>query len=263
MNRIQALEALVCLSAGGAVSVVGGNWRIFNEMIIDSGAKLNLDTPVISIDKAIRGGKILWGVSSAEGSRLYDGVVIASPFVFPRLSYLIKHQSNISMNPVPISIPAVNYMTLHVTLVATKAVINPGYFKCNNSVPSAILTTLPNNTADTPIFNSLSRILRLPTGESVYKIFSPDKITTKILEELFVGAPIDWTFRKAWQAYPQLDAISTFAPLELYPGIEGAGVWYTSGIESFISTMETSALSGRNIATLIFKRLWGENNSSL
>jgi len=97
----------------------------------------------------------------------------------------------------------------------------------------------------------------------VYKIFSPDKITTKILEEFFIDAPIDWTFRKVWQAYPQLDPISTFAPLELYPGIEGAGVWYTSGIESFISTMETSALSGRNIATLISKRLWGENNSSL
>ena len=28
-------------------------------------------------------------------------------------------------------------------------------------------------------------------------------------------------------------------------------LWYTSGIESFISTMETSALMGRNVAKLI------------
>jgi prenylcysteine oxidase/farnesylcysteine lyase len=28
-------------------------------------------------------------------------------------------------------------------------------------------------------------------------------------------------------------------------------LWYTSGIESFISTMETSALSGKNVARLI------------
>jgi prenylcysteine oxidase/farnesylcysteine lyase len=29
------------------------------------------------------------------------------------------------------------------------------------------------------------------------------------------------------------------------------GVWYTGGIESFISTMETSALMGRNVAALM------------
>jgi len=28
-------------------------------------------------------------------------------------------------------------------------------------------------------------------------------------------------------------------------------LWYTSGIESFISTMETSALMGRNVAKLV------------
>jgi prenylcysteine oxidase/farnesylcysteine lyase len=30
-------------------------------------------------------------------------------------------------------------------------------------------------------------------------------------------------------------------------------VWYTGGIESFISTMETSALMGRNVASLMFQ----------
>lgn len=163
--------------------------------------------------------------------------------------------SNISMNPLPI-IPPVTYITLHVTLVATNAVYNPGYFNFNRSVPSVILTTLPNNTVDIPIFNSLSRVLRLPTGESVYKIFSPNKITNELLEELFIGAPFDWVYRKTWQAFPRLDPIEAFAPLELYPDLGGTGVWYTSGIESFISTMETSALSGRNIAALIARRLW-------
>ncbi len=159
------------------------------------------------------------------------------------------------MNPRPF-IPPVTYMTLHVTLVATKAVYNPGFFNLNRSVPSAILTTLPYNTDDIPIFNSLSRVLRLPTGESVYKIFSPGTITNELLDELFSGAPIEWIFRKTWEAYPRLDPIETFAPIELYPYLEGTGVWYTSGIESFISTTETSALSGRNIAALITKRLW-------
>lgn len=31
----------------------------------------------------------------------------------------------------------------------------------------------------------------------------------------------------------------------------GAGIWYTSGIEAFISTMETSSLMGKNVARLV------------
>ena len=38
----------------------------------------------------------------------------------------------------------------------------------------------------------------------------------------------------------------TFEDLEL-----ARGLYYTSGIESFISTMETSALMGKNVAQLI------------
>lgn len=161
------------------------------------------------------------------------------------------------MDPILVSIPSVAYMTLHVTLLATKARINPAYFNVSKSAPSVILTTIPKDRSESPIFTSLSRVLLLRSGESVYKIFSLDGITNEILKDLFVGAPIDWIHRKAWDAYPKLDPINTFAPLELYTGYDSAGVWYTSGIESFISTMETNALSGRNIAALIAKRLWG------
>ena len=168
-----------------------------------------------------------------------------------------------SMIPPPVNIPKVTYVTLDVTLIATKAAINPAFFNLNDTVPSAILTTLPSNMSDTPIFTSLSCVLLLPTGESVYKIFSRNKITDEILNKLFVDAPIDWIHRKTWQAYPNLDPIDSFAATELYPDSQGAGVWYTSGIESFISTMETSALSGRNIAALIARRLWGDINLNL
>jgi len=167
--------------------------------------------------------------------------------------------SNITMNPLPASIPKVAYMTLHVTLVATKAPIRPEFFNLNHPVPAAILTTFPKNISDAPFFNSISRVRILHSGESVWKIFSPKRVSEKTLEELFgEGASVDWIHRKVWQAYPRLDPISEFAPLELYPHEppDSVGVWYTSGIESFISTMETSALSGRNIAHLIARRLW-------
>jgi prenylcysteine oxidase / farnesylcysteine lyase len=149
-------------------------------------------------------------------------------------------------------------MTLHVTLIATKTPIRPALFNLDHPVPAAVLTTLPQNISDAPSFNSISRVLLLPTGESVWKIFSPGKVTDKTVRELFgENASIGWIHRKTWQAYPRLDPINEFAPIELYSKDDSlAGMWYTSGIESFISTMETSALSGRNVAHLIARRLW-------
>jgi len=161
------------------------------------------------------------------------------------------------MNPLPAAIQKVTYMTLHVTLVATKAPVRPGFFNLDHLVPAAILTTLPTNISDAPFFNSLSRVGLLHSGESVWKIFSPKRVTEETLKELFGdNAKLDWIHRKVWKAYPLLDPVEEFAPIELYPRDSSAGVWYTSGIESFISTMETSALSGRNIAHLIARRLW-------
>jgi len=86
LDRIQALEALVSIYGSGAICVVGGNWRIFNEMIIASGAKLQLNSPVLALDKSVRQGKTLWEVLSDKGIDTFDGVVLASPYVFSQLT---------------------------------------------------------------------------------------------------------------------------------------------------------------------------------
>jgi prenylcysteine oxidase / farnesylcysteine lyase len=149
-------------------------------------------------------------------------------------------------------------VTLHVTLLATKAPLNCALFNFSeNTCPTDILTTLPPNPDDAPIFNSISREFRLPSGQSAWKIFSPEAFTDQILERFFPGEPVDWVYRKEWKAFPRLDPIERFAPIELVPGLDSYGLWYTSGIESFISTMETSAMSGRNVAALIAQRLFG------
>lgn len=102
---------------------------------------------------------------------------------------------------------------------------------------------------------------------------------------------ISWVYRKTWLSYPVLKPRSSFEPLRLDEaaaaaaaagewhgeGTEkgqdaegkedassdplrrtagGGGLWYTAGMESFISTMETSALMGRNVARLVVDG-WG------
>lgn len=49
-----------------------------------------------------------------------------------------------------------------------------------------------------------------------------------------------------WNSYPYELPRVTFEETEL-----ARGFYYTSGMESFISTMETSALMGMNVAQLI------------
>ena len=66
------------------------------------------------------------------------------------------------------------------------------------------------------------------------------------------SSPITWYNPHVFQAYPKT------APRVTFPDpIVGSGVYYTSGMEAFISTMETNALMGKNIARLIVEERHG------
>lgn len=57
---------------------------------------------------------------------------------------------------------------------------------------------------------------------------------------------ITWFHPYIWNSYPREYPRVTFEEIEL-----ARGLYYTGGIESFISTMETSALMGKNVAQLV------------
>jgi prenylcysteine oxidase / farnesylcysteine lyase len=63
---------------------------------------------------------------------------------------------------------------------------------------------------------------------------------------------ISWYYPHIWHSYPYELPRVTFEDPEL-----GKGFYYTSGIESFISAMETSALMGKNVAQLIMDDFLG------
>ncbi|GMF22276.1 unnamed protein product [[Candida] boidinii] len=54
-------------------------------------------------------------------------------------------------------------------------------------------------------------------------------------------------YHKHWNSYPILKPITKFNEFEL----DSDGFYYLNSMESFISTMETSALAGANVAALI------------
>lgn len=286
---IHGLETMVCLAAEGAMSIQGGNWQIFDRMLEASGADVSLNTTVTSIERNIADGTVTLKTvnrstkkSSSERedpNLVFDEVVIAGPLQYSDLSITppLEHT--------PDEIP---YVKLHVTLFASPHRLSSKYFGLDDNAltPDTVLTTLPKGVdlgssrlgVGPAGFWSIS-LLRTVTAPNpndkqqkqnfVYKIFSPERVTADFMAQLLglntEGTPngtvadipkddISWFYEKIWNPYPFMYPRVTFQDPVIAPN-----VWYTSGIESFISTMETSSLMGRNVVNLMVKGWQGKS----
>lgn len=278
LGLIHGLEAMVCMATDGAVSVEGGNWRIFSGMVDASKAEVRLETKVTALKQSSDGTKT-WLVTSvgSDGKVVeeeYDSVILASPYQFADLTV------SPPLARTPDTIP---YATLHVTLFTTPRRLDPAHFglQPGDIVPEAVLTTLNateqldeqerwvrgqgKDGVGSVGFFSISTLRSLvnfnlqPSEDGVrkgrfeylYKVFSPEEFTDEQLHAILGAkdaedAKISWVHKHVWQAYPYLYPRVTFED-----PILGDNLWYTSGIESFISTMETSSLMGMNVARLV------------
>ncbi|CAK1359124.1 unnamed protein product [Cercospora beticola] len=282
LEYIHGLEAMVCMATeGGAMRVQGGNWRIFEEMVKASAAHVRLGERVSSVTEK-REEKymisVIDGDASEEQQRLqeerddgtaFDHVVVASPWQYADIDFGVFPEFRL-----PDKIP---YVRLHVTLFTSPHLLDPEYFNLpkDQAVPQAILTTLPDgepaHTGPEGVGHSaffaisLLRPLTNPkTGreEYLYKIFSPKRISDEYLSEILdtehstdngsAEAPfgnketVTWIYRKIWNSYPYETPRVAFEDVQL-----SRNVWYTGGMDNFISTMETNALMGKNVAKLI------------
>ncbi|KAH6638701.1 prenylcysteine oxidase [Truncatella angustata] len=285
---IHGMGSMVSLATDGAVQVAGGNWQIFAHMVGASGSNVNLNTSVSSIalanskDPASPSSKFViatkgTGSSSAKAEVQdveFDNVVIATPYQFSD----ITHEDGLLQQP----IDEIPYTTLHVTLFATPFRFSPEFFKLEpgTTAPISVLTTLaddeearpgPEGAGKAGFFSAtLNQIVlnsKTQRQENVYKIFSPNKVTPEFLSSLLgvkipdtftssvdsedqadfeVVEPISWYHATVFHPYPQKLPRVTFQDPILREGL-----YYTSGMESFISTMETNALAGMNVARLI------------
>ncbi|KAK8084551.1 Farnesylcysteine lyase [Apiospora hydei] len=288
---IHGLGTMVSMAPEGAKSVLGGNWRIFTSMVESSKAYLNLNTTVVSIaqEEAKDTNEMISkyiiktsNTSSAEAGKVvrqsvaFDDVVIATPWQFSD----IKEEGDMIQHP----IEPVPYAKLHVTLFSSPFRFSPQYFNLDPAapVPNSVLTTLAGNDEAKPGsagagkagFFSATQVKKVTnpktSGEEyVYKIFSPEAVTSEFLSSL-LGVKVPETFVRTSATddgedadFETIDPISWYHPAVFHPypqklprvtfqdPILGRGLYYTSGIESFISTMETSALMGKNVARLI------------
>lgn len=293
LRYIHGLETMVSIAAEGSHAVVGGNWQIFAKMIENSGATLHRSTDVTTVS-AVKGGdpgaavryslttKATASTGSTEEASAYaidfDSVVIATPWQYASIEA--------GDDVVRQTIDEIPYMRLHVTLFTSPFTLHPKFFgmKPGDKPPRSILTTLkkdetphpgPDGVGSPGVYSiSALRVLINPETkkkEYLYKIFSAEEISASYLskllgtrvpddivsEEKATGiTPITWHHAHVFNSYPiELPRVTFQDP------VVGNGVYYTSGIESFISTMETSALMGMNVARLVADDLTGPSGA--
>ncbi|EEQ30568.1 hypothetical protein McanMca71_000729 [Microsporum canis] len=274
---IHGLETMVCMAAQGAVSVRGGNWQIFRGMAEASKAVLKLGSKVTSLKNRDNSAyTISYNTkTNTTEEEVFDNVVIAAPLQF----------SNIELEPTLNKPDEIPYVKLHVTLFSSPHRLSPKYFNLplSATVPETVLTTLPkglnlgsrrDGVGPTGFWSiSTLRKVQPPAKQKadvpdhyVYKIFSPEPLNAMFLSGIlglegptngsitdFSKSDISWSHEKVWHSYPVLYPRVTFEDIQLAPNL-----WYTSGIESLISTMETSSLSGMNVAALMVSQ-WTED----
>ncbi|KAK0567786.1 hypothetical protein OC861_002529 [Tilletia horrida] len=183
-NLMHALGGGVSLAASGAVSIVGGNWQIFDKMAQQSGAVVlhGMEGDVTGLVKfeggwteAVKQGYMSekeakgcsrsndpgkWYLATRAGKGYtFDAVLMAAPF----------HTSGVAIlnSPAATSIPPQKYVHLHVTILITSSprprseAFGRGP---QDKIPRTILTTGigARRGGKAPDFNSLSYLRRLP-----------------------------------------------------------------------------------------------------
>lgn len=278
LDIIHGVEAMVCMSTDGAMAIDGGNWQIFDHAAHKSGAKIMLNTTIATVrhSKSTTQTEYLLETSNGAHHEPFDAIVLATPYQFADVEFdpPLKH------NP-----EEIDYVSLHVTLFTSPHRLSPAFFNlapdAYSDVPSTILTTLPASTMssrDPHLFYSISNLrtlhldaeeardMNISSTQHLYKIFSPQPLTEDFIVNLLDSTQsagssepsqplITWRQDKVWNSYPYEVPRMQFGQIRLEDNGPGYGIWYTSVIEQFISTMETSALMGMNVAALIVRQL--------
>ncbi|KAJ6781516.1 hypothetical protein PWT90_11048 [Aphanocladium album] len=288
LAHIHGLETMVSFATDGAVAVRGGNWQIFDKMIQASGAKLFRNATVEAVNFKPEGPNSVaralkkYAISIAGNGVVrtaFDDIIIATPWQYSNISAgrgIITHK-----------IDEIPYKELHVSLFTSPYRLRTDMFGLprGGTPPTNIYTTLkmgvdadPDNVVGDTGFFSLSTLRTVVNPatqqtEYLYKLFAPKEVSPVFLDSFFDSdwqdkhgvtdeqimdgqglepKKVTWYHQNKFNPYPV-----EFPRVTFQDPIVGNGIYYTSGIESFISTMETSALMGKNVARLLADDMGG------
>lgn len=273
---VRALSALVATGASKATSIEGGNTRLIERMIELSGADLHLDSRVVRIgrghNRRYRLSVSRNGIEYTPDSRHaeFDAVVFAAPLQSSKIDL-----SGLGLESTASLVP---YVETHVTHFASSAKVSPKFFDhgLNVSIPDYLLTT--TSPSHDPDLLSLRRsTIRIGRGclsgnkcshfdtMNLYRVFSRHRIEDSDLVRM-IGRQLEdgpelsnhgisWVHRQSWpQAFPRYNKHH-----RLLENIEiGPKLFYLSGAEEIVSSMEMSCRMGDNAAVKLYLQDWDD-----
>lgn len=217
-------------------SVFGGNKKVPEALLEHSRAKLIRDR-VSSITLTPQSQ---YALECTNVTHIYDFVVIACP-------QIKTSKKNIKLVGIPNhpSMP-VKYQRTVATFVHGE--LNYTYFYHGTfAKPNQIISINPNL-----FFSSVFMVYPVKPNERynrrIFKVFSKEKLTNQQLDLLF-SERVEVVV-KDWYAYPVYSIDMPKVPFVIHDNL-----FYLNSIELAASAMEMSAISGKNIAKLILKKL--------
>jgi len=240
-DSTNALSAALANIPDTFIITRGGHRQVLERFVKEANATLFLGSQVKSIKWNSNANA--WTVKSTNGSIDYRNAILAAPV----------HTSQISLpESLTIQVPQRPHEPTFTTVLTTNASHpDPAYFglEPTATVPRTILTTVGKDREE-PEFLSLkyySVIQRGEREEYVVKILSKKKLPEESLERLFGPESVKWVHTHEWKT-PVLTPTTTFPPIKL-----DKGFYYVNAFDSVISTIESSIVSGRNVADLLLR----------
>uniref|UniRef100_A0A7N0TW26 Prenylcysteine lyase domain-containing protein n=1 Tax=Kalanchoe fedtschenkoi TaxID=63787 RepID=A0A7N0TW26_KALFE len=234
--KMSGLAGAVSLagSGGGLWSVAGGNKQMAAGLINRSDVDLHLLENIKSISNL---GNYYELNSTGGNSYACDVTVVATPL----------DEVAIEFSP-PVVVAERKLQHTYTTFV--RGILNPAFFGLSSAsdIPDLVGTVEDPNIP----FSSISVLKEYDDRDKTFKIFSRAPMQDALLDDLF-SERTD-TIHIDWAAYPQYHPPEKFSKFVL----DDKHLYYANAFESGASTMETSAVSGENIARLILSRLSGE-----
>lgn len=237
LNSFNAFAGLVSLIAGDGSTiskVLPTNQALVQKILQQSANEVKTKCKATSVGKVAAGFELTYtNPHDEERSERFDSVILATPLELSEIQLL-----NIEVPP-PLRRDR-PFKTMHVSVFEGR--IKPERFGSPNHIPDLIMTTSDSNLP----FLSIENLGKGKTGQSLFNVFSSSPLSQTQVEEFFevMSELRGWTWTHAYPIKTPVE--QPFIPFKLQDNL-----CYTSGIESLSSTMETSALAGKNAAELL------------
>lgn len=235
MNGLATSIALAGAGLAGTLfSVGGGNRLVCEGLVREADATLRTDIEVTGV--AREGAKVTLELSD-DSFASHDAVVLATP----------AGASTLAVSGMELPESAVRAYPFQITWATfIKGTPRAEYFglRAGDELPDAVLTVED----DALPFNSLGLVATAPDGTHIYKLFSRQRASDSLLDDVFESRDAVEEIR--WEAYPVLRPLNELPPFRLADGL-----YWVNAMELAVSTMETEAVAARNVANLIAAEL--------